>query len=213
MESPSRLGPPGRLTATLPWRPLQAGRSMKRLTCLAIVAALLAGCGTVTRQPAAAGREPAKAATATVQRSDAMRPPGGALNPDVTQATIGLTICLAGWTATVRPATSYTNGVKAKLLREHGLHPSDADRFELDHLVPLALGGHPRSVENLWLQSWTGEWSARRKDQLEVRLKNMVCSGAHPLAEARRAIAADWHAAWIKYVGDGAREVDMEPVE
>ncbi|MGW4529241.1 hypothetical protein [Amycolatopsis sp. NPDC004378] len=27
----------------------------------------------------------------------------GALNPDVTQASIGSTICVSGWTATIRP--------------------------------------------------------------------------------------------------------------
>jgi hypothetical protein len=30
----------------------------------------------------------------------------GALNPDVTPATIGATICMSGWTATVRPPTT-----------------------------------------------------------------------------------------------------------
>lgn len=43
------------------------------------------------------------------------------LNPDVTQATILQTICVAGYTASVRPSTSFTNGVKQKLLRELGL--------------------------------------------------------------------------------------------
>lgn len=142
-----------------------------------------------------------------------MAPPAGALNPDVTQATIMQSICMPGWTATVRPSSTYTNGVKAKLLREHGLQPSDADRFELDHLVPLALGGHPRRIENLWLQPWAGEWSARRKDQLELRLKALVCSGALPLAEARRVIAADWRAAWSKYVGTDARDAVDDPAE
>jgi DNA-binding CsgD family transcriptional regulator len=32
----------------------------------------------------------------------------GAYNPAVTQATIGRTICVSGWTATIRPSSSYT---------------------------------------------------------------------------------------------------------
>ena len=31
-------------------------------------------------------------------------------NPDVTEATLGQTICVTGYTKTVRPSTSYTNG-------------------------------------------------------------------------------------------------------
>lgn len=177
----------------------------------------LAGCTTLPAKSPPADRAPAAVGAATDVRpvwpGDVMPAPPGGLNPDVTQATIGQTICVAGWTATVRPSSTYANGVKAKLLREHGLQPSDADRFELDHLVPLALGGHPRRLENLWLQPWAGEWSARRKDQLEVCLKNMVCSGVLPLAEAQRAIAADWSAAWSKLVGPSARDAVVDPGE
>lgn len=35
-----------------------------------------------------------------------------ALNPDVTQNRIAQTICVPGYTKTVRPSTTYTNGVK-----------------------------------------------------------------------------------------------------
>jgi hypothetical protein len=36
----------------------------------------------------------------------------GTTNPAVIPATIGSTICVAGWTATVRPPTSVTNPIK-----------------------------------------------------------------------------------------------------
>lgn len=38
--------------------------------------------------------------------------PSGALNADVTQATIHQTICVSGWAATVRPSSSYSSGIK-----------------------------------------------------------------------------------------------------
>ena len=41
--------------------------------------------------------------------------------------------------------------------------------YELDHLVPLALGGHLRKLSNLMLQPWEGEHSTKAKDVLEVR--------------------------------------------
>jgi hypothetical protein len=63
-----------------------------------------------------------------------------ALNPDVSQQTLRETICTPGYTRTVRPGTSYTRGVKAKLAREAGFAASRMSDFELDHIVPLALG-------------------------------------------------------------------------
>jgi hypothetical protein len=89
------------------------------------------------------------------------------LNHDVTPETIASTICVSSYTAMVRPATVYTNGVKLKLLHASGQDPSAASAYELDHIVPLALGGHPRALDNLQLQPWP---EARRKDRLEVKL-------------------------------------------
>jgi hypothetical protein len=117
-----------------------------------------------------------------------------ALNPDVTEATVSQTICVAGYTRTVRPAASYTNGVKSKLLREAGLDASRMGDFELDHIVPLALGGHPRKLSNLELQPWPGEHGAWRKDALEVRMHNLVCEGELTLTEAQACVAEDWEA-------------------
>jgi len=117
-----------------------------------------------------------------------------ALNPDVTEASLGQTICVAGYTATVRPATSYTDGVKAKLLRESGLGESHMADYELDHLVPLALGGHPRKPSNLQLQPWHGTDSATDKDGLERRLQRLVCDRRIALADAQSCIAEDWQA-------------------
>src|SRR5207245_1370076 len=126
--------------------------------------------------------------------------PTEALNSDVRQDTIQQTICTAGYTASVRPSTTYTNGVKAKLLRERGRPQASVDEYELDHIVPLALGGHPRSLKNLALQSWEGDDGAKRKDRLERRLQVMVCSGKLLLNEARSAIYFDWQGAYVRYV-------------
>jgi hypothetical protein len=78
----------------------------------------------------------------------------GALNPDVTQDTIAQTICVPGYTQSVRPASSFTNGVKALLLKRAGLDPSTATDYELDHIIPLALGGHPRTLKTWNCSRW-----------------------------------------------------------
>ena len=135
--------------------------------------------------------------TASAQRSPLAEPPG-ALLADVTQASIRTTICVSGWTATVRPSTSFTQHLKLLMLARAGLNPADSLAYELDHFVPLALVGSPRSEDNLWLQSWVGEWSARIKDRLERKLQVMVCAGRLTLRSARAAIQRDWKAAYLK---------------
>jgi len=76
------------------------------------------------------------------------------LNPAVTQETIDQTVCVPGWTKTVRPPTSYTARIKMKLIRELELDAALLVDFELDHRIPLALGGAPSDPRNLELQPW-----------------------------------------------------------
>jgi hypothetical protein len=123
----------------------------------------------------------------------------GALNPVVRQETIDQTICVPGYAKGVRPATSYTNGVKQMLFQRAHMNLALAQTYELDHIIPLALGGHPRKVENLALQPWEGENGAKRKDRLEVKLQCLVCSNQVTLREAQQEILEDWQAAYHKY--------------
>jgi hypothetical protein len=108
-------------------------------------------------------------------------------------------IPIPGYTKTVRPSTVYTNGVKRKLLRESGIDESHIAEYELDHIIPLAIGGHPRKLANLQLQPWDGENGAKRKDRIEVKLQCLVCTEQVSLADAQHEIADDWQAAYHKY--------------
>src|SRR5919198_701091 len=58
----------------------------------------------------------------------------GALNPDVTQTTIGQTICVRGWTRTIRPPSSYTSDLKQKQMRSYGFSGSPS-QYEEDHFI------------------------------------------------------------------------------
>lgn len=119
----------------------------------------------------------------------------GAINPDVTQANIHRTICAQGWTKTIRPPNSYTRALKLRQISDD----EDPADFEEDHLIPLAIGGHPTDPRNLWAQRWRGKWGAYTKDRLEIRLQRMVCSGALALDEARTAVAHNWIEAYRRF--------------
>ena len=126
--------------------------------------------------------------------------PPDVLNADVRQSTISSTICVAGYTASIRPSSSFTQSVKFKLMQAQSIPRSEASGYELDHRIPLALGGHPRALANLMLQPWEGERGAKKKDRLERALQRMVCNGTLALDQAREAIFSDWEAAYRSFM-------------
>ena len=126
---------------------MKQGPQLRLFAASSLLVALLLGCAGLPTAPEVARDVSGVAAV-----------PLDMLNPDVRQANVQETICVSGYTATVRPSTTYTNGVKAKLLRELGLPPADAAKYELDHRIPLAQGGHPRNPHNLALQLWHPEF-------------------------------------------------------
>ena len=116
----------------------------------------------------------------------------GSYNPDVTQSTIGKTICVSGWTATVRPPTSYTNALKVQGIADYGYSDTSLADYEEDHYVPLELGGAPSDRGNLWPEPHAGSKNSTTKDGVETKLKNAVCAGKVTLTAARTAIRTDW---------------------
>ena len=116
----------------------------------------------------------------------------GAIDPRVTQSNVRNTICRRGYTSTVRPPFEYTNAMKHRLMRIYGVAGSIHD-YELDHLIPLELGGCPKCEANLWPEPRNVFPGASEKDEVESYLRDQVCSGRMPLAEAQQQIAADWY--------------------
>ena len=114
------------------------------------------------------------------------------INPAVTQATVGATICKPGWTKAVRPPLRVTDQIKRDKLRAAGWTEADNDRFELDYIIPLSLGGAPDDPNNFQLEP--GNEVAER-EALEACLPRLVCERRLMLDEARKAVWRDWRAA------------------
>jgi hypothetical protein len=129
----------------------------------------------------------------------------GVYSPAVAQGTIDRTICVTGYTKTVRPPESVTEPEKRAAIAAYGdYRGSRLSGYELDHLVPLSLGGAPNSAANLWPEpDYPGghahSFQLNPKDRVEVRLRALVCERRVSLSAARRALATDWIRAYDSY--------------
>lgn len=114
-------------------------------------------------------------------------------NPTLTPGDIDKTatvskICTSGYTKQVRDVT---DSKKLQVFNAYKIDPK-SDRFEVDHLISLELGGS-NDVKNLWPQSYTTQpWNATVKDKLENKLHDLVCSGKIKLDDAQKAIGKNW---------------------
>jgi hypothetical protein len=183
------------------------------VTLLAVSAWAGAGTGLGAATPRAAGLVRSRASAHVMQRQPrpgschargsglfSLPDPGctpGAIDPAVTQADIGTTICRSGYTEMVRPPESISEAEKRASLQAYGdrrpLH-----YYEYDHLVPLELGGARNDARNLWPEPGS---VPNPKDGLEYRLRTRVCDRQMTLAAAQLAIAHDWVAAYRRYGG------------
>jgi hypothetical protein len=125
--------------------------------------------------------------------------PNARLTPGETFAgvTVGQ-ICTPGYSSSVRHVDhqQYVDVYAA-----YGVpYPEPAGTYELDHLIPLELGGD-NSDANLWPEPASPAPGFYQKDGLENRMHALVCSGQLALGEAQQEIASDWYAAYRRYLG------------
>ena len=173
---------------------------IRRIALALLPAALVAGCS-LTAAAAVAGhglkqvRDPGRV-TGTLHGHCTYQDKGqlpdprctpGSIDPIVTQGNIRSTICKSGWTATVRPPESQTERFKYDVAYPAYSTPQ-SEKTELDHLVPLELGGS-NDATNLWPEPHPSSYV---KDGGENALNAAVCEGRVSLAAARDAIAANW---------------------
>jgi hypothetical protein len=111
----------------------------------------------------------------------------GAIDPAVTQADIGTTICVSGYTKTVRPPEAQTEAFKFHVAYPVYGIPAGG-KTELDHLVSLELGG-ANDASNLWPETPP---TPNPKDSVENALHAAVCAHKVTLAAAQLAIAGNW---------------------
>src|SRR5690348_15722019 len=119
------------------------------------------------------------------------------LTPGAILTTDTALVCAPGYSRTVR----HTSGqLKSFVYREYGIDRHQGD-YEMDHLIPLGIGGADVAA-NLWPESYdTQPWSAAVKDELEDFFHREVCAGRIPIEQAQREIAEDCIVTYRKYIG------------
>jgi hypothetical protein len=122
----------------------------------------------------------------------------GAINHAVTQATIGKTICVPGWTTSIRPDVRVTEPEKLVSMRQYGYaFGTSPSNYEYDHLIPLELGGAANDLKNLFpephhVRIGNFDQGSFMKDKTENKLHYMVCHGQMKLWSARKIMRVDW---------------------
>ncbi|MEA5455915.1 HNH endonuclease signature motif containing protein [Sinomonas sp. JGH33] len=124
----------------------------------------------------------------------------GAIDSAVAQGNLGQTVCRkGGYTSSVRPPVGITNKAKTQIMAAYGIPASDASKYELDHLIPLADGG-ASDIRNLWpepnvfasAQHSNSAFVHNDKDQVEQDAFAALCSGSVSLDSVQKTMAGDW---------------------
>jgi hypothetical protein len=94
-------------------------------------------------------------------------------------------ICTPGYARVVRHVAA---AERTAVYAAYGIAPGQGRRYELDHLVPLEVGGD-NSQANLWPEVAPGYGA---KDTVENELHDAVCARRVSLRVAQERIARDW---------------------
>jgi hypothetical protein len=110
---------------------------------------------------------------AAASRSPPLKP-DPQLTPGATLEVTTSDICVPGYTRKVRCVPA---AVRQQVYAAYGIQDHAPGAYEVDHLIPLELGGS-NALKNLWPQSFqTQPWNAHVKDHLENELHRLVCAG------------------------------------
>lgn len=106
-------------------------------------------------------------------------------------------VCTSGWSSSHRNVTAEQYH---EVYGAYGIaYPEPSGTYELDHLIPLELGGDNANA-NLWPEPASPAPGFHQKDDLENAMHALVCAGTLTLGEAQHEIATNWYAAYVEYV-------------
>lgn len=127
--------------------------------------------------------------------------PDQALTPGAVRTTDKTEIC----TTKTSDVRNVPGSLKEAVRRRYGMTSkrdlwcNTQEACEIDHLVPLAVGGS-NEITNLWPQPYEGQWNAHHKDQLEAKMKRLLCAGKVTVEEAQSIFKNNWVEGYKKFI-------------
>ena len=122
--------------------------------------------------------------------------PDPTLTPGAVRTTDPVEIC----THSTREFRHWSRETDDRILIEYGLPPGPHPEVEIDHLIPLGVGGADED-RNKWPEPRRAvepTWNAEAKDRLEMKLYKMICAGDIDPVEEQAAFTDDWTDAYRK---------------
>ena len=123
--------------------------------------------------------------------------PDPTLTPGAVRTTDPVEIC----THSTREFRHWSREADDRTLIEYGLPPGPHPEVEIDHLIPLGVGGADDD-RNKWPEPRRNiepQWNAERKDRLEWKLRDLICAGELDVREAQHMMAEDWVEAYGRF--------------
>jgi len=116
--------------------------------------------------------------------------PDDSFTPGATRTTDAKEVC----SETTKQFRKTTAAMKRQVYAEYSAKKIKDHCCEVDHLIPLELGGADEVV-NLWPQPYP---QAHWKDAVETWLHREVCAGRRDLVESQHAIAMNWYVLYVE---------------
>jgi hypothetical protein len=201
----------GRLVGSCPGATLIRARPGRTLAGLALVLALVAGCGSA--DPGAAGQaQPPVVPGETTQGPDlsAVQLPnfvmplihGGVSLPNPRLTPGGVTTTDANNVCNMQPHSvvpAISTAVQTAVYNAYrDTSQNSQHKAILDWLVPYNLGG-ANVQANIWPAAVEGTGFYEKIDTDQI-LRQMVCRRELTLVQAQHALETNWYSAWLRYV-------------
>jgi hypothetical protein len=151
-------------------------------------------------QPTAAGPSPAAGSANTGSSQPAVGPVARP-NPRLTPGVVAVRDVTAVCQQPKRTRAAIPFAQQQAVFYEYRIGPQASASYGLDYLVPLQLGGST-VLANIWPAPVTGI-GFHEKEQLNYRLRLLVCQGGMPLDQAQHQVVSDWYSLWVKYATPG----------
>jgi hypothetical protein len=125
-------------------------------------------------------------------------------NPTLTPGVVATSDTAVVCHRTTKAVRHTTEATKTAVYHEYGIATHSTGQYEIDHLIPLELGGAD-TIANLWPEPATPLPGFHQKDALENELHRLACRGQVRLDSAQAWIAHDWYAAYRDFIGGPKR--------